>query len=100
MYTGPEKRTELTLTRHCEYPSPVGQTSPKNFAPTSPLPPCGHPLPVPGARGKMKEVLWEKRSDEAIDPVALWMLARVAGFLHYVRNDGYLARCTKYGRSR
>ncbi len=36
---------------------PLGQTSAKNVAPASPLPPCGHPLPVPGARGKMKEVL-------------------------------------------
>ncbi len=40
-------------------PSPMGQTSAKNSAVTTPLPPCGHPLPVSGARGEMKEVLGE-----------------------------------------
>ncbi len=40
--------------------SPIGQTSAKNSAVTTPLPPCGHPLPVSGARGEMKEILGEQ----------------------------------------
>ncbi len=43
----------------CKLPSPSEQTSENNSASLAPLPPCGHPLPVSGARGKMKEALLE-----------------------------------------
>ncbi len=52
------KRLQDVLPNH---PSSVGQISIKNFAPASPLPPFGHPLPMSGERGKMREVFKEGR---------------------------------------